>query len=69
MIGSPRYMQSNVQVECAVRTIKGMLNKSNDPYLAVFSYVLHHIHGVEGVPLKSAWVGIIVPQFHGQSFY
>ena len=38
MTGSLRYTQSNVQVEHALWTIKGMLNKSNDPYLAVFSY-------------------------------
>ena len=35
---SPGYAQSNGHVERAVRTIKGMLKKSKDPYLAVLSY-------------------------------
>ena len=35
---SPRYAQSNGHVERAVLTIKGMLKKSKDPYLAVLSY-------------------------------
>ena len=35
---SPRYAQSNGQVERAVCTIKAMLKKSKDPYIAILSY-------------------------------
>jgi transposase InsO family protein len=35
---SPRYAQSNGEVERAVRTIKAMLKKSKDLYIAVLSY-------------------------------
>ena len=35
---SPRYAQSNGQVERMVQTIKRMLKKSSDPHIAVLSY-------------------------------
>ena len=35
---SPRYPQSNGQVECLIQTVKRMLQKSNDPHLAILSY-------------------------------
>ena len=35
---SPRYPQSNGQVERMVQTMKKMIQKSDDPYLAIMSY-------------------------------
>jgi len=35
---SPRFPQSNGQVECAVKTVKQMLPKSPDSYVALLSY-------------------------------
>ena len=35
---SPRYPQSNGQVERMVQTMKRMIQKSQDPYLAIMSY-------------------------------
>lgn len=35
---SPRYPQSNGEVERMVRTIKDMFKKANDPYLALLAY-------------------------------
>ncbi|KAI4905796.1 hypothetical protein NFI96_024894, partial [Prochilodus magdalenae] len=35
---SPRYAQSNGEAEKAVRTIKGLLQKEKDPYLALLAY-------------------------------
>ena len=40
VIGSPQYVQSNGQVERMVQTVKWMILKSNDPYLAMMSYLL-----------------------------
>ena len=41
---SPRYLQSNGQVERTVQTIKKMLKKSKDLHLAVMSYLTHLAH-------------------------
>ena len=38
IISSPRFPQSNGQVERMVQTIKGLLKNSSDPHIAVLSY-------------------------------
>ena len=35
---NPNYPQSNREAECAVQTVKSMLNKATDPYLGLLSY-------------------------------
>ncbi|KAJ8336302.1 hypothetical protein SKAU_G00396450 [Synaphobranchus kaupii] len=43
---SPHYAQSNGQAEKAVQTVKRMLNKSGDPYIALLEYRNTPLEGV-----------------------
>ena len=38
LTSSPRYSQSNGEAERAVKTVKALITKSEDPYLALLSY-------------------------------
>ena len=38
LTSSPKYPQSNGEAEWAVRPFRGLLKKSNDPYLAMLIY-------------------------------
>ena len=50
---SPRYPQSNGQVERMVQTVKKMIQKSDDPYLAIMSYLSNPSPVVQSEP---SWV-------------
>ena len=41
---SPRYPQGNSEAEQAVRTVKSILNKLEDPYLGLLDYRTTAIH-------------------------
>ena len=63
---SPRYPQSNGEVESAVQTLKAILNKTNDEYLGLLSYrntpslIGHtHLHNRVNSPFPGGWRGII----------
>ena len=48
LTSSPRCPQGNGFVERAVRTVKSLLTKSNDPYVALMSY--------RSTPLENEWI-------------
>ena len=41
---SPRYFQSNREAERAVKTIKSLLKKKDDPYIALMTYCSTPLH-------------------------
>ncbi|XP_060067592.1 uncharacterized protein K02A2.6-like [Ylistrum balloti] len=46
-ITSPHYPSSNGQVERMVQTVKRLLKKANDPYLAILDYRNSPIDGID----------------------
>ncbi|XP_060083284.1 uncharacterized protein K02A2.6-like [Ylistrum balloti] len=49
---SPHYPSSNGQAERMVQTVKGLLKKANDPYLAILDYRNSPIDGIDLSPAQ-----------------